>query len=491
MHFGFQYTDIDQVLQWEGALDYAAGIFREPYFYGQNYNYMVESLVAVPLIWLKIPVHMAVPTASSFLAIFPFVVLALFFYRRKLYFWSYLTLIFPLFLPLEYNFLTTMPRGFMQAGLFLPLLYYAVFDPEKPKSVTLFFIGAGVCFLANPGSVIFIVPIGMYLFSYHFRSPRFYWKVLLLLPSLILLWLSNQYYVLHPHKLLLKLDRIDLQISTLIQMLKRNSLFEYLMPLNLWGQLFLLILLGFVVYLGVKKRTNDFLFVFFTVAILLFSLSVPKVSFGEASSGVFYSSSRLFVQLPVLILLVFYLVFQRTKLVLILEKKKFIWLTSLVIIAGVSFSFKNFNVNHKAKFTAKATTFPVESIPDLFGRIQVIDSIAKKHKADLMVTDPVMGWPFGFISFTYASAMHSMQGERPKMQAVHNVGDRRSWIYKDTQKAKRILLYVMFIDEKLLEGIDHKQVGVGLLLIYNNTLTMDELFKKLHREYGNKNKVVK
>ena len=49
IRFGFIYTDIDQTVMWNGAYDYSRGIFHEPFFYGQAYNYMLESLLAVPV----------------------------------------------------------------------------------------------------------------------------------------------------------------------------------------------------------------------------------------------------------------------------------------------------------------------------------------------------------------------------------------------------------------------------------------------------------
>ncbi len=51
--FGFQYPDSDQAIMWQGAVDFAQGIFHEPRFYGQDYNTMIESLFAVPpaMVW--------------------------------------------------------------------------------------------------------------------------------------------------------------------------------------------------------------------------------------------------------------------------------------------------------------------------------------------------------------------------------------------------------------------------------------------------------
>ncbi len=485
IHFGFQYTDIDQVLLWEGALDYADGIFREPYFYGQNYNFMLESLLAVPLIWLQVPVDMAVPIATSFLAIFPFLVLGFFFLKRNLFLWAYFSILFPLLLPVDYSFLTTIPRGFIQASLFLPLLFFALFDPKEKRSVTYFFVGAGLSFLANPGAVIFILPVGFYLFFHQYKGKGFYLRALLVFPLLFLLWLSNQYYALHPEKVLLEIERIDLRVSALITMLQRKNLFEYLLPLHIWGQFLLLFLVICSIWLGVKKRNAEFLFVFFTVVTLLIALSVPKVTQGDFDSGIFYTSSRLFIQLPLLVLLVLFVVFKRKGESNPIKLERPAGILLLLFVGVLSLGFKNYKLKNKVEKTIEQTTFAVEKTSDLVRRIEIIDSIAKRHDVDVMVTNPIMGWPFAFESFAYRTVMQRKYGVKPKMIAVHNTIDRRSWLYDEAQVADRVMMYVIFPDEQLLKDFKHKQVGIGMTLIYDNTLPLNELFERLDVQFGN------
>jgi hypothetical protein len=48
--FIFKYVDSDQLIQADMALNYAKGNVPEPYFWGQNYNFPVESWLATPLV---------------------------------------------------------------------------------------------------------------------------------------------------------------------------------------------------------------------------------------------------------------------------------------------------------------------------------------------------------------------------------------------------------------------------------------------------------
>ena len=45
----FRYVDDDQAIMWYGTVHFAHGCFPEPCFFGQDYNTMLESLLAVPL----------------------------------------------------------------------------------------------------------------------------------------------------------------------------------------------------------------------------------------------------------------------------------------------------------------------------------------------------------------------------------------------------------------------------------------------------------
>ncbi|NQY66646.1 MAG: hypothetical protein HRT72_02835 [Flavobacteriales bacterium] len=163
-YFGFVYTDLDQMVMWNGVLDYSQGIFHEPFFYGQAFNYMLESLFAVPLFWVNIPVYIALPIVTTILSIIPFIALAVYFTRRGYPFWAYLTLTFPVLLPLEYNFLTTISRGCTQANLFIPLLFIPLFNPQNKRNVTILYVVSGICLVANPSSALLIVPICMVMF---------------------------------------------------------------------------------------------------------------------------------------------------------------------------------------------------------------------------------------------------------------------------------------------------------------------------------------
>ena len=177
INFGFNYTDLDQIILWNGATDYAKGIFYEPFFYGQPYNYMVEALAAVPMLWFGVPVYQALPITTVIISIFPFIFLAFVFKKYEYHFWAIICLALPLVLPLEFSLLTTISRGFIQAHLFLPFLFLPLLDPLRPRNVTILYIFSAISIIMNPSAGILVGPLFLYVYSYHFKSVSFYKRI--------------------------------------------------------------------------------------------------------------------------------------------------------------------------------------------------------------------------------------------------------------------------------------------------------------------------
>lgn len=234
--FGFRYTDIDQTIMWNAALDYSNFIFREPYFYGQPYNFMLEALLASPFVWLHIPVYIVLPLVTSIIALFPYLVLAKCFYSRQYFLWTILALSIPIVLPIEYSLLTTLARGFVQAQLFIPLLFIPLFYPFKKQLIPILYLGIGHCYLANPSSAILVIPIFIYIFSYHYYRAAFYLNALWLLPFIAVDMAAKYYYEIHPEIVRVPWVPPYPDMDTFLNSLMRTDHFTYLFPFNAdWG----------------------------------------------------------------------------------------------------------------------------------------------------------------------------------------------------------------------------------------------------------------
>lgn len=92
--------------------------FHEPRWYGQDYNTLLESLLAAPLVALELPYAVALPVASSVLCLAPFVLLSACALRAGWVVSAFAVLATPLLLPIRYGMLTSIPRGFVTGMVF-------------------------------------------------------------------------------------------------------------------------------------------------------------------------------------------------------------------------------------------------------------------------------------------------------------------------------------------------------------------------------------
>jgi hypothetical protein len=482
IHFGFVYTDIDQLILWNGAIDYSNGLFYEPFFYGQAYNYMLEAVIAVPLIRLNVPVFIALPIASSIIALLPFMVLGLVLFVKQKHFWAYLSLAIPVLLPLQFNLLTMISRGFVQAHLFIPLLFIPLFFPQDKRSVTILFLASSLCFVANQSSILIALPIIVYVASFHFRSPTFYLKSLWLIPALLLDFLLKSFYKIHPERVLHTISGIRLDGSTFIKSIGNISLFEFLHPFNDYGGLvYLLVLLSLALVAWRKALKKELVFMISAICIILISLAIPKVhiAYPLDGAGMFFSSSRFYQTLPLLVIISAYLIFRNNDL------KRY----SIYLLLGVclwSFFIKNSEIQRKVDETIAGTSFPTARNQELLDRAERMKTLSSELDLDLIVYNELAssGWSNIFDCY----ALHPLTaGDTRTIGGLNSVclrGDRRSWLYKDSEYCERILLVGFNVDDEAMKSFEFAIVDDNYLLINSSRLSTKSLFERLGYEFG-------
>ena len=129
--------DNDQVVMWAGAKDFSEGMFRVPLFYGQDYNTMLEALVATPLVWLSVPIYYAVPVATHILFLFPFLFSAFYLFKKHYKTQAIFTLAILLCMPVGYDIMTAIPRGFVTGLFFTSFFIISILNPTNYKWIAI------------------------------------------------------------------------------------------------------------------------------------------------------------------------------------------------------------------------------------------------------------------------------------------------------------------------------------------------------------------
>jgi len=301
LKFGFEYTDNDQAIMWLGTRNYSDGLFHEPMFYGQAYNPMLESLLAVPLYWCGVPLNIALPLVTVALSLAPFFLVAGVAFRKGNRIAALFILCLLLLLPVEYDLINCMSRGFVSGVFIAAGVFWYVF--YKTGKAAFFFTGflMALSFFVNPNSIIFTLPLVFYAFLVHYKSWKFYVFVLLgLIPPVLLFGWANSFYNTHPNYVLhaLKLEFSQQYFREGIGHI--NRFWEYFTPMFLWKQSWVVLLLPFIatVYFFKAGKKQLAAMCLLIPPVLVAPFFSSKILDGMES--LFYSWSRMYLAVPLL-----------------------------------------------------------------------------------------------------------------------------------------------------------------------------------------------
>lgn len=300
IYYGFEYTGTDDLIYWHMAKDYSEGVFHEPYFYGQAYNFPIEAYFAIPLLKLGLQPHLALPISTTFLAIVPFLFFSFILLRKKQILTSYLLLAIPICMPIEYDIITSMSRGFVNGIFFSSFLIIPLLYPKKYSSFLMLGLSISFGFIANPNSVIICFPIGLYLLLMNISTWRFYLFTLLsMLPAILFLYLAQQFYIENPDYISHKMWVLYFSFEELVTRLGQlDSFFTYLTPIYWKGHWMILLVPFFIGIYLMKNNWRKGVSLISSVLLVLFSLGVNKV--GDQVDSIFFSSTRMYLALPLL-----------------------------------------------------------------------------------------------------------------------------------------------------------------------------------------------
>lgn len=383
VEFGMRYAGSDDVLFWNVANDFAHGIFREPYVYGQNYNPALESLLAVPLLWCHVPMHTAMPVSTSLLALLPFISFSLWHKRSKEWLPAMAFLAIPLLLPVQWDLITTMSRGFVTGIAALGALPWAFrIKSEMRKAAAIGFI-LGTALYLNPNAAIFGLPFSIwFLLGSQQRFRALLSMAAGSIAPLVVQFLSMQFYSRQPWRIVHRIDdwRMEFHPLDLIpeDLQQLGSHFQWLMPAAWNHGAWVLAALAVVALLAAWQGHKNLAWAIAAVfPLILFSFSFAKVQ--DGFRHVLYPYNRMYLAVPIL------LAWALSHLKWRMHAAAAICL--IVAAAGTTW----YKATHVAGIAHAAmqpgTGVPVESWPysDFVAYADTVSTVAARHQADLVV----------------------------------------------------------------------------------------------------------
>lgn len=302
--FGFQYVGDDDAIIWSAAIDYAHGLFREPYFYGQDYAVMLEALVAAPFTWLGVPLHILMPTVTSFLALVPFWSFAFWHRKHGRSESALLFLAMPVLLPVEYGLMTTITRCFISGIAPLALLPWLL-DLRSPQArAALLAMVAALAGFISPNSIFFSLPfLTVYFLQEQGRLKQVPWMIIGSLPFVGAHALAQAYCHAHPERMLNSMGagrlifNPDLMLKGLAHLdLHLAWLFPVAWSIGSLAFVGLALLLLFHLFKGHRAHAASLAL---ALALIIYAVGLPKTH--DGMENVFFPYSRMFLALPLLL----------------------------------------------------------------------------------------------------------------------------------------------------------------------------------------------
>lgn len=480
-YFGFKFVGSDDTIFWLGAHDYMNGKFYTPYFYGQDYNFMLESIFAVPLLALHVPYYIALPLSTSFITLFPFFLFSYILLKREHIIASLIFLLIPLTLPIEYGILTSMTRGFASGLFFCGFLVFPLMEPHKKSFWFICALSTSLGYFVNPSSVVFSFPICLYLLFHNFKSPSYYFvQATGILPVLVLEYFAKNFvstrpdYNCHPFmKLEFNWSRITSSFDTL------DNYFSYFTPL-IWCAGWLVLIIIFLIGITLLKKDAKKAFALIIGVLFIFlSLGLNKIH--DRIDTIFLTSARMYLCVPLLFGLACFWgreLFPLTNHSLLLS------------LAGASISIFLIKMSlfdsTIDKYTKKKNYGPVaiKKIDDLCKECARIKDSLAVYPSDLVLFSPSWDPRYNVPEvefYTYTCPLL----EKNFPPTLINMYERRAWVLNTEKKTvkKNILFYNPDIDLDLLHSLKNCKIltlkSPKMFVIMNNTLTTDSLLHSM------------
>ncbi|MEO5642050.1 MAG: hypothetical protein ABIQ40_10150 [Bacteroidia bacterium] len=466
--FAFPYTDSDQVMMWQGLKDFSNGEFHEPRYYGQAYNSMLESFLAVPFYKAGMAAHKCLPLITSILALFPIVLISFFVFLKKSPKLSLLILSIPLALPVEYSLITTMPRGFI-TGIFInSFACIGIFYPKSKWSFLLCFFLAVLGFSVNANSVLLAFPCLAFLFVENIKNKSFYlYAAAGTAAGLLIHFAANYFYITHPfynvHPYEFAFSTSSLFTSLRYPGLYFNDVTPFCRNAGVLSPV-LFLLFAFLLYR--KKEYRKAIIVVLIPFLVILTLGINKVHDGQDS--VYFSYSRMYLAIPVM--LAFIVAWFND-----IKNNNYFYLYLLIPLACLSYQAISMEktIQHATDpLVYKGVT--AVNVDSVYIRCNELNAVCVENKINLVL---VIDHPDNeFYNYACSSCMENFPN------ALRPESDRRTWRYQEDEN--KVYPGLLLIDTQRnyaaeFPFIKQSTINPNFYLLENNKKPTMELLNSL------------
>lgn len=458
--FSFIMIDDDQAIMWYGTAAFAHFDFYEPCFFGQAYGNMIESLLAVPLYWLNVPLKIALPISTLIFTTLPFAYLCVKSIKNNKMVTAYVMLIIYSAMSYEWDILTSVPRAFM--GGFIFGIIGCILINEEGKWYK-YFIGSYLVYLGYIMTNTVIALAGMAYLALVLHNKINMNFIKKKLPGLFVgnllgyitaylikfFYIKNSEYNLHP--------AFDMNIS--IDALKDSvwnlrNILNWFTPVNIgiiWIVIILLII-GVCIY---KRIYRTLIMLLVSLIGLMTILSMNKIN-DYTGDNLMYGQLRMLLFVPYMIALIIYLCSYYNKK---MYDEKIVYKVCVLIGIGIliiliikgSIIRKQLVLDND--YLYESYIVHLQKSDGLIENAKKTGEIALQNNCDVVIEiddNRAFGYVCGALNYN-------------KFIQYNSIYDRRTWVYQQLQQpAKYRCLLVWYSDENGLSTriVDIENISV-------------------------------
>ena len=465
LDYAFKYVDNDTAIYWLGTVSYSNGFFPEPFFFGQRYGLMIESILTVPFQLLHVPVWIAVPLVSMLIYTLPFIIIAVYTWKRDAL-TSVLILLLPCLTGLKYDIVTTVPRAFGGSYLIAIIGSLLVISKFNGKPVfTQLWHGIGV-FLMMLGVIANLTSATIFCFviccviirdffngksfDENFHAHKYIGSLIGLFLGIALFFGFDSFYTNHPDYDFFASPMLNFSLKAFSEnMSDIKAIFAGFSPAdNLWIVFPALTVLISLFILIVRWKSGwhlPFVMIMSLIGILLF-MAMDKSREFDADAYL-YSQIRLYVFIPYLIAMLLCIsTFYEKKTVDAAKARPVLYIAVpvmavLILLTGIT---KALTLHNAVKQGNKALTegddylkvSPVEAI---------IDEAEKAKKTCL---DNGIQYVVYFTTYDSTGAYAVAALDYGSITTYNAHYERRTWIYHELNEKRSdpVKIYAVFED---------------------------------------------
>lgn len=373
-------------MQWMAASEYASGQYHTLFFYGQDYNPMIEALFASPFVRIGIPPYIILPIITPIMALTPWIAIAYIIYKQTRKWLVALFLLILSALPYEFHIVNSISRGWVHglffAGIGIHLLYLATAE-FKLKNIFLIGLagllgGAGVYIC--PNALLLFIPISIYwLFLTGIRKAIFF-QIFCSVCFLIGIYITKLYCSNFPYHSYIKHwnTPIELDWAHFFQNLKYfYGVFYGMFPGFAYAGIILFFLMAITIRHTYKSKQyiyfGTLISMLFIFVFILFSLKSIN-----AQLNPFFPYMRFYLAMPMVIYMILILTFEKW---LVKHRLKIIY--SLLVCVFINFALIPLYNKKSSKMDEFVRVVPVSKLCIACDSIEAI--LKKRNEKSVLI----------------------------------------------------------------------------------------------------------